>query len=78
MFLSHIPWIGDYLGSFPPIAGRVYRVVTYCEGLTKKRLERGSIKKDLYHYLVCISHPTLLCSKELAVFVHCQFEMTDH
>ncbi|KAL7277160.1 hypothetical protein ACG7TL_009006 [Trametes sanguinea] len=49
--LSHVPYLGPYGGRVPAIAATVDRLVSYCRKFTMKRIERGSERKDIFHYL---------------------------
>ncbi|KAI9068088.1 high nitrogen upregulated cytochrome P450 monooxygenase 2 [Trametes sanguinea] len=49
--LSHVPYLGPYGGRVPAIAATVDRLVSYCRKFTLKRIERGSERKDIFHYL---------------------------
>lgn len=50
--MSHVPWLGPYLGRVPFIAAAQAHLMKYCHKLTLGRLQKGSHYKDLFHYLV--------------------------
>ncbi|KAI8972886.1 high nitrogen upregulated cytochrome P450 monooxygenase 2 [Trametes punicea] len=50
-FLSHVPWLGPYVAHVPMAAAKIRDVLAYSENWTRRRLERGSKVKDLFHYL---------------------------
>ena len=66
-FLSHVPWLGVYIGYIPPASAPVQKVKAYCEKQVRKRLENVSVGKDLFHYLVslCQSPSTSFCIPHL-------------
>ncbi|KAL7277159.1 hypothetical protein ACG7TL_009005 [Trametes sanguinea] len=50
-FLSHVPYLGVYCGRIPILRPAVDHLLSYSMELTRERLERGSIVKDIFHYL---------------------------
>ncbi|KAI0367365.1 high nitrogen upregulated cytochrome P450 monooxygenase 2 [Pilatotrama ljubarskyi] len=50
-FLSHVPWLGPYFGSLPVISAPVARLLSHCREYTLQRIRRGTVRKDVFHYL---------------------------
>ncbi|KAI0357606.1 high nitrogen upregulated cytochrome P450 monooxygenase 2 [Trametes cingulata] len=50
-FLSHVPWLGPYFGSLPVVSAPVTRLLSYCREYTLQRIRRGTVRKDVFHYL---------------------------
>ncbi|KAI0690887.1 high nitrogen upregulated cytochrome P450 monooxygenase 2, partial [Cerioporus squamosus] len=49
--LHTLPWLGIYLGKIPSVTGPMRVMQDNGRRMAKERLERGSITRDLYHYL---------------------------
>ena len=52
-FFGHMPWLGVYVGKIPAATGNLVVLINNSIQCVKARLQRGSEKKDLFHYLVC-------------------------
>ena len=52
LFVGQVPWLGVYLGHIPGAAGAVNEFLEYSRDQAMKRLARGAITRDLFHYLV--------------------------
>ncbi|CDO71115.1 hypothetical protein BN946_scf184844.g119 [Trametes cinnabarina] len=50
-FASHVPYLGPYFIRLPVIGARVGRLLSYSRTLVLKRIESGSRRKDIFHYL---------------------------
>ncbi|KAI0355856.1 high nitrogen upregulated cytochrome P450 monooxygenase 2 [Trametes cingulata] len=50
-FLSHVPWLAIYFGSIPVVSARVMRLLSHCREYTLQRIRRGTVRKDIFHYL---------------------------
>ncbi|KAI0641498.1 high nitrogen upregulated cytochrome P450 monooxygenase 2 [Trametes meyenii] len=50
-FLGNVPWLGPYVGYLPAASASVNRMLSYCRTFTLERIKRGSIRKDVFHYL---------------------------
>ena len=51
-FLAHVPWLGVYLSHIPLAVRPLEILIQHCRGLTEQRIKRGSMRRDLFHYLV--------------------------
>ena len=60
LFVGQVPWLGVYLGHIPGAAGAVNEFLEYSRDQAMKRLARGAITRDLFHYLVCRLWYTLI------------------
>ncbi|KAI0367398.1 high nitrogen upregulated cytochrome P450 monooxygenase 2 [Pilatotrama ljubarskyi] len=49
--VSHVPWLGPYLGSIPLLTAGQTRLLFYCKQAVIERLSRGTQYKDIFHYL---------------------------
>ncbi|KAI0808336.1 cytochrome P450 [Fomes fomentarius] len=49
--LAHVPWLGIYLSHIPLATGPLDTLISHCRNLTKQRIQRGSTRKDLFHFL---------------------------
>ncbi|KAI9068087.1 high nitrogen upregulated cytochrome P450 monooxygenase 2 [Trametes sanguinea] len=50
-FISHVPYMGFYLGHLPIFRPAVDRLLSHSKQFTLRRLKRGSELKDIFHYL---------------------------
>ncbi|KAI0632330.1 high nitrogen upregulated cytochrome P450 monooxygenase 2 [Trametes polyzona] len=50
-FIGHIPWFGLYAARIPFISKHGKRMGAHCRAFTARRIERGSERKDIFHYL---------------------------
>ena len=51
-----MPWLGVYIGKIPAVTGKLEVMLIKGVQCVTARLERGSERKDLFHYLVG-THP---------------------
>ena len=51
-FFGHVPWLGVYISKIPALTGNLALLLNHCVNFTTARVEKGSEKKDLFHYLV--------------------------
>ena len=56
-FLGHVPWLAVILARLPAVVAPLKALLTHCETLVRLRIARGSLKHDLFHYLVSLSSP---------------------
>ena len=56
-FLGHVPWLAVILARLPAVVAPLKALLTHCETLVRLHIARGSIKHDLFHYLVSLSSP---------------------
>ena len=55
VFMSHVPWLGPYAFSVPGVANNLKLFRAHAQNWAKSRIKDGSIRKDLFYYLVrCI------------------------
>ena len=54
-FLGHVPWLGIYLGYIPSFSANIRAFIDYCAQQVQRRIKHGSVKKDLFHYLVSLT-----------------------
>ena len=50
--MQHVPWLTDVLWKVPLLISERVNFVKFAMGLVKDRVEKGSQKRDLFHYLV--------------------------
>ncbi|KAL1948858.1 hypothetical protein VTO73DRAFT_10664 [Trametes versicolor] len=50
-FLSHVPWLGLYFARLPVVSASVASLLSYCREFTLQRIQRGAVRKDVFHYL---------------------------
>ncbi|KAI0628638.1 high nitrogen upregulated cytochrome P450 monooxygenase 2 [Trametes polyzona] len=50
-FISHVPWLGPYLARIPVVTADIHKVLAHSRYLTSTRMQGGSRRKDLFHYL---------------------------
>ncbi|KAH9852366.1 high nitrogen upregulated cytochrome P450 monooxygenase 2 [Lenzites betulinus] len=50
-FISHVPWLGPYVGRIPAVSSAQAQMIAYTKQLVLQRLRRGTALKDLFHYL---------------------------
>ena len=53
-FFGNVPWLGVYVGKIPAVTGNLMVLLNRCAECVKARLQRGSGRKDLFYYLVCL------------------------
>ena len=53
-FLGHVPWLAVILARLPAVVAPLKALLTRCETLVRLRITRGSLKHDLFHYLVSL------------------------
>ena len=54
-----MPWLGVYVGKIPAATGNLSILLNRCIECATARVQKGSEKKDLFHYLVRPFHPSL-------------------
>ena len=47
-----MPWLGIYVGKIPAVAASIKELRAFSGASVKQRMEHGSKRRDLYHYLV--------------------------
>ena len=47
-----MPWLGVYVGKIPAATGNLSILLNRCIECATARVQKGSEKKDLFHYLV--------------------------
>nr|BED42935.1 cytochrome P450 monooxygenase [Trametes versicolor] len=50
-FIGHVPWFGMYAARLPFMSRHGKRMGVHCREFTLRRLQRGSERKDVFHYL---------------------------
>ncbi|KAI0706670.1 high nitrogen upregulated cytochrome P450 monooxygenase 2 [Earliella scabrosa] len=50
-FLSHVPWLGVYVGHIPGAGGALDTLTAFAHKLTADRVRQGTTRRDLFHYL---------------------------
>ena len=53
IFMSHVPWLGATILSYPRLIPDFKTFHMYAQGRAMRRIKEGSSYKDLFHYLVC-------------------------
>ncbi|KAI0822334.1 high nitrogen upregulated cytochrome P450 monooxygenase 2 [Trametes gibbosa] len=50
-FIGHVPWFGLYAAKLPFMSKHGKRMGVHCREFTLRRIQRGSQRKDVFHYL---------------------------